>query len=106
MRTTKKITKSIKTSYNYKKYGGNNRSYVPVANTINDMRCSISTIINRDLKAVCPNGYKICATIDDKNKTLIKMKCSCGITFEKEYSGIFNHFDAITDFCDNHREVA
>jgi hypothetical protein len=103
--TTNKKVFHKATKYGYKKYGSDKRSYVPVANTSNDNRCRISTKINNDQQIVCPNGNKINAITNNNDKTLVKMCCDCGITFEKNYMGIFNHFDAITDFCDHHRDV-
>jgi hypothetical protein len=102
MKTTKSNKKTFKTAYGYKKYGGDGRSYVPVANTSNDKRCSITTKINRDQDIVCPNGYKILAS---SNNGVIKMTCNCNVTFENSYSNLFTDVDAICDFCDHHNEV-
>jgi hypothetical protein len=96
-----KINKATKTAYGYKKYGGDKRSYVPVANTSNDNRCSLATKINNSCSS-CPLANTISAT---GKKRDITMTCACGVQFSKTYEGIFNEYDAINDFCDYHREV-
>jgi hypothetical protein len=84
------------------RYGGDGRSFKPVAGTSSDRRSGVAKAIN-DGDHKCKNGLPIVATTEGQPKGTTQVSCSCGISIEfTPTRGAPGYQDALGDHADAH----